>query len=252
MCLVVLAWRVHPQYRLLLAANRDEFHARPAAPLAWWADEPSVLAGRDLQAGGTWLATTRNGRFATVTNYRETSQAAPGELSRGSLVTGFVLGEQTPLEYLESLEEARYAGFSLLAATPDSLACASNRGDEPRELGPGIYGLSNASLDTPWPKLERSKARLATLVEVEAEPGALFELLSDRETVEVENAGNDGLPPRLARAVTAPFIVADEFGTRCSTVLAVSHDGEVAIEERRYDSAGAETGRSAYSFRIDG
>lgn len=251
MCLVVLAWRVHPDYRLLLAANRDEFHARPAAPLGWWDDEPSLLAGRDLEAGGSWLAAARHGRFATVTNYRETSRAMPGALSRGSLVTGFVLDDRSPLAWLRALDGGRYAGFSLLVATLDSLAYASNRGDPPRELRPGIYGLSNASLDTPWHKVERSKARLARLLERrDTETEALFSLLADRETTDAENAGNDGLPPPLARAVTAPFIVAEAFGTRCSTLLAVTHDGEVDMEERRYDSAGEETGRSRHAFAV--
>lgn len=251
MCLVAFAWQAHPRYRLLLAANRDEFHARPAAPLGWWEDAPSVLAGRDLAAGGTWLAIGDTGRFATVTNYRETLSMQPAERSRGELVTRFVASDDTPLEFLQGIDSRRYAGYSLLAATPGAIAYASNRGDAPRALEPGLYGLSNASLETPWPKVRRSKARLAELLKndtVEAE--ALFELLADREPAPLGEAEAEGVPPELARAVSAPFIVTPEFGTRCSTVLSVATSGEVRIVERRFDSAGNPAGESRFAFRI--
>jgi uncharacterized protein with NRDE domain len=251
MCLIAFAWRAHPDYRLLLAANRDEFHARPAASLRWWEDRPSILAGRDLCAGGTWLAIGDTGRFATVTNYRETLQVQPAERSRGELVAGFVASGESPLEFMQGIDGDRYAGFSLLAGTPESMACVSNRGDAARPLEPGLYGLSNASLDTPWPKVRRSKARLEKLLAKETvDFDALFELLADREPATVGQAEAEGVPPELARAVSAPFIVTPEFGTRCSTVLSVATSGEVRIVERRYDSAGWPVGESHFEFRI--
>lgn len=251
MCLIAFAWRVHPDYRLLLAANRDELHARPSAPLDWWKDRPSMLAGRDLAAGGTWLAIDDRGRFATVTNYRETLSAQPAERSRGGLVTGFVAGDDDPLDFMRRIEGGRYAGFSLLAADQKSMACVSNRGDAARALEPGFYGLSNASLDTPWPKVRRSKARLEELLTKETvDVEALFELLGDREPATVGEAEAQGVPPELARAVSAPFIVTPEFGTRCSTVLSVTTSGEVRIVERRFDSRGGPTGESRFEFRL--
>ncbi len=251
MCLVAFAWRAHPRYRLLLAANRDEFHARPAAPLGWWEDAPSILAGRDLAAGGTWLAIGDTGRFATVTNYRETLSMQPAERSRGELVARFIASDGAPLDFLQATDGDRYAGFSLLAATPNAMAYASNRGDAPRALESGLYGLSNASLDTPWPKVRRAKARLAELLKNDTvDVEALFGLLADREPATMGEAEAEGVPPEVARAVSAPFIVTPEFGTRCSTVLSVTASGDVRIVERRFDSAGNPTGESRFEFPI--
>lgn len=251
MCLIAFAWATHPAYRLLLAANRDEFHARPAAPLDWWEDEPSMLAGRDLAAGGTWLAIDDRGRFATVTNYRETLGAQPAERSRGELVAGFVAADDAPLDFMREIDGNRYAGFSLLAADLESMAYVSNRGDAARRLEPGLYGLSNASLDTPWPKVRRSKARFEELLKRQTvDVEVLFELLEDREPAAVGEAEAQGVPPELARAVSAPFIVTPEFGTRCSTVLSIATSGEVRIAERRFDSQGRPTGESSFEFRL--
>src|SRR5262245_10572919 len=155
MCLLVLAWDMHPRYRLVFAGNRDEFHERPSAPLGWWTDSPRILAGRDLQAGGTWLGLSRQGRFGVVTNFRDLQRPLEGAPSRGALITRWLAGE-APLDgFLEELHEsaARYAGFNLLLSDGESLVYASNRLPEfSRTLAPGIYGLSNHLLDTPWPK----------------------------------------------------------------------------------------------------
>ncbi|HEX2139656.1 MAG TPA: NRDE family protein [Woeseiaceae bacterium] len=259
MCLIVFAWQAHPEYRLVLGANRDEFHARPAAPLGWWADEPAILGGRDLAAGGTWLALARAGRFATVTNYREDLAPHPGVRSRGEIVTRFLKGGERALPFADTLEGERYAGFSLLAGEfgdADRLVYVSNRGDPARALAPGLYGLSNASLDTPWPKLLRSKGRLQTLLDdrrIDAD--ALFALLADREpgsSEDIANAIADDLPPQTARAIAAPFVVTPEYGTRCSTVVLVGATGVVDIHERRFDAAGARTGDSHTRFVIAG
>lgn len=251
MCLVVFAWRQHPRYRLLLAANRDEFHDRPATPLGWWPDRPAIAGGRDEQAGGSWLAVSREGRFASVTNYRESLMKQPGERSRGTLVTDFLESRADPLEHAQGLDGARYAGFSLLTATPSAIACVSNRGDAAQTLPPGIYGLSNASLDTPWHKVKISKQRLRDLLDADRpSTGALLDLLADRDPADGEAFMEGGLSREQARAVSAPFVVTARYGTRCSTVLRLGESGVVDIVERRFDRNGQTTGESALSFDI--
>ena len=252
MCLVVLAWKSHPEYRLIVAANRDEFHGRPARDAEWWADEPTILAGRDLQAGGTWLAVSRSGRFATVTNYREQERRKGGLRSRGELVTNFVAGTAGALAYARSLDADRYAGFSLLAADAGELSYVSNRGDAAEMLEPGVYGLSNASLDTPWTKLVRSKELLTSLLDADdVNETELLRLLADRQPAPAAEVESDQLPFDLARALTAPFIVAPEYGTRCSTVVLTGNDGTVRFTERRFDAGGRQTGESRHQFDIE-
>lgn len=257
MCLIVFAWRAHPEYPLILGANRDEFHARPAAPLDWWADAPGIAGGRDLQAGGTWLGLARSGRFATVTNYREDLAPHPGARSRGELVTRFLEGGGSALQFAGALDGEAYAGFSLLAAElgdREQLVYVSNRGDPARTLAPGVYGLSNASLDTPWPKLLRSKSRLRALLEdgtVDTE--TLLALLADREpgsSEDIADAIADDLPPEMMRAIAAPFVVSPAYGTRCSTVVLVHRSGEALVSERRFDPGGSPTGESLIEFRL--
>ena len=220
MCLITFAWDAHPDYRLVLAANRDEMHSRPSQDMHWWPDRPDVLAGRDLLAGGTWLAVSKAGRFATVTNYREGGQKKAGLDSRGDLVTGYVIGSDSPESYVSGIDGERYAGFNLLAADQTGLWYVSNRGDGPIRLAPGVYGLSNASLDTPWAKLVRTRDALADFIsEGGVDETQLMRLLSDRSVAPVAEIEQGDLSFELARAVTAPFIVTDQYGTRCTTVL---------------------------------
>jgi uncharacterized protein with NRDE domain len=251
MCLIVFAWRAHPDYRLVLAANRDEFHARPSQDLHFWPDNPDVLAGRDLQAGGTWLAAHRAGRFATVTNYRE-QQKPGGKLeSRGALVTSFVTGDESAGSFSAAIDGESYAGFSLLTADRDDLYYVSNRGDPPKRLEAGIYGLSNASLDTPWPKVQRSHEALSQLLDSNTiNETALYRLMSDRTCASASGVDNEHLPFQLARALTAPFIVTPDYGTRCSTVMLWSNDGRIELSERRFDAVGNASGESSFSFAV--
>ena len=253
MCLLVLAWKSHPRYRLIVAANRDEFHERPAAPLAWWQDEPRILAGRDLRGLGTWMGVARSGRFGIVTNFRDLeAPPAPDAPSRGDLVTRFLTGATSPKEYLDDLRgrAPRYSGFNLLLGGPRALYYFSNRnGSTARQLPSGIYGLSNHWLDSPWPKLLRTRTRLAELVQRESvETGALFALLADREPADAEEIPDSGLPPEWERALSAPFVVHERYGTRCSTLLLVERNGRTTMLERRFDSAGAMTGSSRIAF----
>jgi uncharacterized protein with NRDE domain len=253
MCLLVFAWKSHPRYRLVMAANRDEFHDRPAAPLGEWQDARGVLAGRDLRSGGTWMGAARPGRYAVVTNFRELEQPAAGAPSRGALVHRFLAGTATPSDYCSGLREhaGEYAGFNLLAGDLDTLHYYSNRnGQSSRPLDAGVFGLSNHWLDSPWPKLLRSRARLAELVATDRiAPDSLFELLADREPADLDETPDTGLPPDWERALSSPFVRHDRYGTRCSTVLLVGHDGQTTLIERRFDADGALTGASRLAFQ---
>jgi uncharacterized protein with NRDE domain len=253
MCLLVLAWQSHSRFRLVVAANRDEFHDRPATALGWWPDDPDVLAGRDLRGAGTWMGASRAGRFAVVTNFRELERAAPGAPSRGDLVAGYLRADASSTrDYLDVLRvhAARYAGFNLLLGDAESLHYHSNRdGGEPRELGQGIYGLSNHWLDSPWPKLVRSRARLAELLATDrVELDTLFALLADRTPADLDETPDTGLPPDWERALSSPFVVHERYGTRCSTVMLVGHDGRTTVCERRFDAGGALTGATRLEF----
>ncbi len=252
MCLLLIAWKNHPRYRLILAGNRDEFHDRPAAPLNWWHDDPRILAGRDLKAGGTWLGVARSGRFGVVTNYRDLQAPIEGAPSRGNLVPRFLTGATSPKEFLDDLRGAamRYSGFNLLVGGSRALYYFSNRGPKaPTVLAPGVYGLSNHLLNTPWPKLVRTRTRFAELVaqpDVNAEK--LFGVLADREPAPVDGLPATGLPNDWERLVSAPFIVNERYGTRCSSVLMVERNGRTILHERRFDPAGLQTGTSRFEF----
>lgn len=250
MCLVVLAFDVDADNSLIVGANRDEFHARPTQAADWWADHPDIVAGRDLQAGGTWLGLSRGGRFATVTNFRDAEPKESKLRSRGHLVTEFLLGTQTPNEYLASIDGDRYAGFNLLASDGAELAYLSNRGAGVQQLPSGIYGLSNATLDTPWEKVERSKRCLSDLVSNgRANESSLLRLLNDHNKGPVQEVKSERLPFALAHAITAPFIVSAEYGTRCSTIVRADRSGKWHFLERRFDADGQADGDSQFSFR---
>lgn len=251
MCLVILAFDAHKDYPLLVAANRDEFHARPTRKADWWPDAPNIVGGRDLQAGGTWLGVQRGGRFATVTNYSGAAETRAGVRSRGHLVTEFLQGAQSPVEYLETIRGDDYAGFNLLVTDGTSLAYLSNRGGGLRELPAGLYGLSNATLDEPWEKVERSKKQLLKLLEAgRVNESQLLKLLGDRDKGPVDEVRTDRLPFAIAHAITAPFIVTADYGTRCSTVVRADSTGRWRFQERRFDASGDNIGESRYSFNV--
>jgi uncharacterized protein with NRDE domain len=254
MCLLVLAWRCHPRYQLVVAANRDEYHARPAAPLAAWPDLPGVTGGRDLQACGAWFAVDAKRRFGIVTNFREFGRRRSSAPSRGGLIPAYLAGSDSPGATLRAMETDApgYTGFNLLLGDADSLWYASNRADQfARELPPGIYGLSNEFLDTPWPKLVRVRERFTHLLASAAADdratlvARLLEMLSDRETAPLESPPAGDLSPEWARKLSAPFVLDPEYGTRCSTILTVDDSG-LALVERRFDAEGRECGQSGY------
>jgi uncharacterized protein with NRDE domain len=260
MCLLVLAWRCHERYALVVAANRDEFHGREAAPLAKWPPPADILAGRDLRSQGTWLGIDRARRFGVVTNYRELQPPLPAAPSRGDLIPSYLAAGSSgspagPAEFLAGLEAraAGYSGFNLLLADAAALWYGSNRTTPfARALQPGVYGLANESLDTPWPKLERVRTGFQRWLRggTAAGTGELFALLADRAPAELPaDATTGGLPREWARALSAPFVLHPQYGTRCSTVLLIESDGGVHISERRFDAAGAVSGQSEFRLR---
>jgi uncharacterized protein with NRDE domain len=252
MCLVLFAWRAHPDYRLVLAANRDEFHQRPTAPADFWPRQPELLAGRDLQAGGTWLGVTRTGRFAAVTNFREPlAPELPLERSRGELVADYLAGELPPLEHAERLRPTgrSYRGFNLLLGTPGSLVHVSNRQERVEEVPAGCHGLSNHLLDTDWPKVRSGRARLEQLLEGDrADPEALFDLLAERSLVPGDMPPGADDEEIRRHLMNHYFIVSPDYGTRSSTVLLMDRDGHVTFVERRFAPDGSETGTSRFEF----
>jgi uncharacterized protein with NRDE domain len=260
MCLLVIAWRAHPRYRLVVAANRDEFHARAATPLARWPPPAEIIAGRDLRSQGTWLGIERERRFGVVTNFRELQPARAGAPSRGDLVPEYLGARGAPAtrraaEFLAALEPRahHYAGFNLLLSDADSLWYGSNRTTPfARGLTPGVYGLANESLDTPWPKLERVRSGFGTWLRQAPPAGVegLFALLADRTPAAEPDVAHGGpLPPDWARALSAPFVLHPEYGTRCSTVLLLEEDGRLQLIERRFDPEGRLRGES--EFRLE-
>jgi len=253
MCLIYIAHRVDPHYRLVVAANRDEYHARPAAPAAWWDDGPGILAGRDLEAGGTWMGMSRSGRFAALTNYRDPARHDPCARSRGFLVSGFLRGDTGAMAFLAGVakEGERYNGFSLLVHDGGTLAFYSNRGGEPEVVAPGVHGLSNHLLDTPWPKVEEGKLELLGLLSRgAATPGALLGLLDRREPVDDGQLPDTGVGRERERVLSPRFIHGEHYGTRCSTVIIADAGGEVLFRERSFDSHGEADGDQVHSFRL--
>jgi uncharacterized protein with NRDE domain len=254
MCLLVLAWQAHPRYRLIVAANRDEFHERPTAPLGKWPAPENILAGRDLRANGTWLGLDRRRHFGVITNFRELQRPRPEAPSRGALIPRYLEGEASAATYLSRLEpEApRYSGFNLLLTDGDSLWYASNRAERfARPLPPGVYGLSNQFLDTPWPKLRRVRRRFDAWLNDPANASAseLFALLDDRATATAdEELPQTGIPPEWERVLSAPFVLNPDYGTRCSTVLLLESSGAGYLAERRFDPRGKPTGATEFAL----
>jgi uncharacterized protein with NRDE domain len=255
MCLALIAYRAHPRYPLVLAANRDEFHARAAQALHWWNGDIRMLAGRDLQAGGTWLGTDRSGRMALVTNYRDPSTSRTDGSSRGSLIGDFLGNEKDAAVFAhETAARAReFSGFNLLAMDRECLAYVTSHPEpEVRLLPPGVYGLSNRNLDTPWPKLLRTRERFEQELALgHPRSEALMRMLSDRATVSDEHLPDTGVGIEWERRLSAPFIVSDGYGTRCSTVVLSGSDGSVTAEERSHSPDGSPSGRVRIAYRVE-
>lgn len=240
MCLILVAHEMHPRYPLVVAANRDEEYDRPTRRAGWWEDAPEVLAGRDLRAGGTWMGFARGGRWAAVTNFREPAPTRTEARSRGALVGDYLRGGEPAREYLARLRPRlpEYGGFNLLVGEPGALYWTSNRNHArpaQRLLAPGIYGVSNHLLDTPWPKVQRGKQALAALLDERSlRPDALLDLLLDRTVAADHDLPDTGVGLELERALSTLFIQTPGYGTRSSTALLLDRDGEGLLVERTY------------------
>jgi uncharacterized protein with NRDE domain len=252
MCLVLVVWHTHPQYPCLVAANRDEFHARPTAPAAWWPDHSQILAGRDLEAGGTWLGMTRTGRFAALTNYRDPEQRQAQALSRGALVTYMLesgVSVADGLAYLRA-EGPRYNGFNIIFSDGERLGIFESTRGAGRELGPGIYGLSNHLLDTPWPKVQKAKSRLQAALSNITDTAPLLALLRDDRPAPDAQLPQTGVSVEWERLLSSAFVRAQDYGTRCSTIIRIEAEGRAYFEEWSWSPIGSEIGRTSLQFEL--
>jgi uncharacterized protein with NRDE domain len=253
MCLILVAWQAHPEYPLVVAANRDEFFRRPTAAASFWPGG-QILAGRDLEAGGTWMGTTVDGRFAALTNYRAPDLHREGAASRGQLVADFLGSDEAPITWLAKCgtDAASYNPFNLLVGDRHTLACFSSTDGRIRELAPGVYGLSNHLLDTPWPKVDAAKSSLSRALAALPDDRPLFDLLRD------DSIHPDGALPRTGvsleweRLLSAAFVKAPGYGTRSSTVLIVSRGGTPVFDEQTWLEGGQAGGRSRFRFSPTG
>ena len=246
MCLLIFAHRACPRFPLLVAANRDEFHARPTATAQFWEEHQQLLAGRDLEQGGTWMGVTRNGRFAAITNYRDPARSAPAPRSRGELPLSYLVGALSPEAYLEQLQASaqEYAGYNLLLGDGDHLWYFSNSGmpgsNQPRQLEPGVYGLSNAQLDTPWPKVSLGKDKLQALLQGAYIPDhdGLCDLVGDRLPADPALLAHQGLGGEMDQLLSSQFITAGGYGTRSCTSMWYDNNGVCRWRELSFNAAG--------------
>ncbi len=255
MCLIVFSYNNHPRYRLILGANRDEYRSRPTAPAGYWPDAPRVLAGRDLEAGGTWLGVSTDGRFAAVTNYRDPRQVTGTFPSRGRLVADFLTGNEVGNATFHSrlaVESERYDGFNLLYGTRDSLHYHTNRGGSSGPVSPGIHALSNHLLDSRWPKSIRAREQLAALTtSEEIDLDALFRALADPAPFADRQLPDTGIGLERERLLSPLFIAGTEYGTRSTTLLLMEHTGRVTFRERCFDADHRITSDNSYAFMVE-
>lgn len=237
MCLIIFAYDCHPKYKLVMAANRDEFYKRPTQPAAFWPEYEGLLAGRDLKEGGTWMGVTTRGRFATLTNYRDPASFNPQAQSRGHLVYNYLAGDNEPLEYIESIisQADLFNGFNLLLGDQESLYCYSNRDHLMRKVERGIHGLSNSLFDVPWPKVEKGKKALTGIMaDKEIDPESLFAMMADREQPPDEMLPHTGVTLEMERVLAPAFVLSPEYGTRTTTILLIDRDGRIQFQERSF------------------
>ncbi len=252
MCLILLAWHVHPQYPCVLAANRDEFHDRQTSSADWWPEHPGILAGRDLRDGGTWLGVTRSGHFAALTNFRDPRIQRVGVPSRGNLVVEQLDSGRSVadgLAYLRSVGP-NYNAFNMILSDGARLGVFESVRGDGRELGPGIFGLSNDLLDTPWPKVREAKSRLAAALSDVRDPGALLHLLREDRQAPDSELPQTGISVEWERLLSSAFVRSESYGTRSSTVFRVDRAGRGYFDEWTWDRAGQELGRKSFEFDL--
>jgi uncharacterized protein with NRDE domain len=240
MCLILFAHQCDPRYHLVIAANRDEFYARPTERSHWWGESPDLLAGKDLQAGGSWMGVSESGHFAALTNFRDPTGIKPNAPSRGDLVTGFLRSADSPETYLNELlpKVDQFNGYNLLLGKGEQLLWQSNEATGWAEVDPGVHGLSNHLLDTPWPKVDKGRAGLTSWVAEQGETEALFSLLSNPVLAPDDQLPQTGVSLEWERKLSPMYIESSTYGTRVSTVILFSKTGQIYWEERAYVPAG--------------
>lgn len=253
MCLINFSYLKHPNYKLIVAANRDEFYGRPTAPAHFWQDQPSVLAGRDLEKYGTWLGVTKQGRFAALTNYRSPTHMQAKLHSRGKIVSNYLTGNMTPENYIHAIQQksSQYSGFNLLLGDANHLMYYNNIDETNVHVDTGTHSLSNHFLNTPWPKVKKGKSLLNTYVmdQQTIDPEVLFTILANDEQADDLNLPDTGVGLSLERQLSPLFIDFDQYGTRCSTVLLITTDDELTFIERTFHHRKF-IGEEKFSFTI--
>ncbi|MHB1687657.1 MAG: NRDE family protein [Ignavibacteriaceae bacterium] len=253
MCLLLISYKNHPKYKLIVAANRDEFYKRPASPAHFWGDTPDLLAGKDLEAGGTWLGLTKSGNFSAITNYRDMKNMKKDAPTRGKLVTDFLLNNFSPSNYSKLLKEKSdlYNGYNLIFGDKQSMNYFSNQTKTLIELTPGIYGLSNHLLDTPWYKVEKSKKSFSkVLMKKNIDAGDLFEILSDTSIPPDDMLPDTGVGLDVERAVSPVFVATPSYGTRSSTVIFIDMENHVTFVEKSLNSVSGKWIKLSFKFEI--
>ena len=254
MCLIVFANNVHPKYKLIFAANRDEFYDRPTTQANFWNDHPELLAGKDLQAGGTWMGITKKGKFAAITNFRDLKNHRNDAPSRGKLTVDFLANHIHTEEYYGLLKSDlnKFNGFNLILGNIDELYYFSNKNEELKKLEPGIHGISNAVLNTPWPKVEKSKKQLEALLgQNEIHPNEVMNILYDKNKANDVDLPDTGVGIELERLLSPVFIKSEKYGTRCSTVVLVDRDNTVSFIEKSYLPEEDEFSTSEFNFKLE-
>lgn len=252
MCLILFSWNSHPKYKLIVAANRDEFYVRPTAPAGFWEEHKTILAGRDLKAGGTWLGVEKSGYFTAITNYRNMDTIKENAASRGDLTKNFLVNKNEPIQYLKTISKHRdkYNDFNLLVSDFHGLYYYTNIKNQIIKLDSGIYGLSNHFLDTPWPKVTTGKKIFESIIKTnDFSTELLFELLKNVDVSDDHLLPSTGVSKELERALSSIFIKTPDYGTYCSTVLLVDKEGNCEFQERTYKPDKAPIMKH-YSFKI--
>jgi uncharacterized protein with NRDE domain len=252
MCLILVAWRTDARFPCVIAANRDELHSRPTVAAQWW-PQPPILAGKDLMAGGTWLGITRTGRFAALTNYRDPEQRRVATPSRGALVTSILESNDTVQQTLDYLREVSgaYNGFNLIFSDAERLAVFESFVGAGRELGPGLYGLSNHLLDTPWPKVRAGKSRLSAALSGLENTDAALTLLRDEAVAPDDELPRTGVSLEWERLLSSAFIRSPDYGTRCSTLVRIDRRRRAWFDEWTWDARGLPDGSANFQFELE-
>lgn len=254
MCILNISYKTHPDYKMIIAANRDEFYSRPTAKASFWENHPLLLAGKDLHAGGTWLGITKSGKFSAITNYRSTAEYKKDAPSRGKLVSDFLAGTDNPKAYADKLMKTGhiYNGFNLLFSDQSELYYFSNHTRESAMLPPGIYGLSNHLLNAPWPKVEKSKLLFTkALMNKNVSESELFEILLDTSKPPDEELPDTGVGLELERVLSSVFVATPIYGTVSSTLIFISNKDEVRFIEKSLNSGSKEWTTTEFNFILD-